>query len=1106
MPPSSPFRGWALTLLVLLAGNAKLGAHEPSQPPAGRENAAQAAPDLAGVEFFEKQVRPLLVARCQGCHGPQKQKGNLRLDSRAAVLRGGDTGPAIVPLMADESLLVDAIRYGETYQMPPKSQLPPDEIAILVEWVRIGAPWGQHSADQAKADRTFDLKARAGHWSFQPLSDVKPPEVANASWVKTPIDRFILAGLEVAALTPAAPADKRSLLRRVTYDLIGLPPTPAEVEAFVADDSAGAYEKVVERLLGSPHYGERWARHWLDLVRYSETWGHEFDYDMANAYRYRDYVIRALNNDVPYDQFVIEHVAGDLLSEPRRHPQEGFNESIIATGSFFFGEAKHSPVDVRQDQADRIDNQIDVFGKAFLGLTVSCARCHDHKFDPISTKDYYALAGYLRSSRCQQAFIDPPQALVRPIAELKKLGEDRRKACTDFARSVLEPRLGRVAEAMLAGLQGLAGPDWTKYVSERALLQSDDVLHAWAMLVQKQPASGPVDFAQFIRSAKSRPANPVHGAKEQLKSESESAAVSFADFNAQDYGSWQTFGAAFGDAPARPWDWTFVEPGVFPGRIAPAGAAHSGLVSLKLRGVLRSPTFEIEKPRILYRLYGTGGSVRLIVDGLQIIQAPIYGGLKFEPGGSRPHWHEQDVSKWIGQRAYIEVVDDGDGYIALEKVDFTDGPPPRPALNRLVVEMLDPQSTSPAALAEKYQSLLQHVFSAWLTEPNRPPAGGEDLARIVNWVFEQLTGPELANPANDDFQSRIAAINQRQQAIENQFSPPRQAIAFADGTAENERVFIRGNYKTLGEEVSRRFLEVLGGTRHAPSERGSGRLELARQLVSTPLLRRVIVNRLWHHHLGAALVRSPDDFGAMGQKPTHPELLDYLAAELLREGWSLKRMHRLIVLSNTYQMSSQINADADRVDPQNRLWHRMAVRRLEAECIRDAMLAVSGRADATMYGPGVMPYLTPYMTGRGRPTVSGPVDGDGRRSVYLAVRRNFLAPMFLAFDYPIPFTTIGRRSVSNVPAQALAMMNNPFVIEQARLWAARVLKVPDRSTADRVSEMYLTAFGRMPDQGEQQAALAFLGPSAGGSGSNELQSWADFAHVLFNVKEFIFLR
>jgi hypothetical protein len=540
--------------------------------------------------------------------------------------------------------------------------------------------------------------------------------------------------------------------------------------------------------------------------------------------------------------------------------------------------------------------------------------------------------------------------------------------------------------------------------------------------------------------------------------------------------------------------------------VAASETAHSGLLSGKLRGVLRSPTFEIVKPRIWYRLHGTGGQVRLILDGLQLIQDPIYGGLKFDAGGPEPHWREQDVSKWIGHRAYIEIVDDDDASIAVEQIVFSDNGPPGPRPNRLIAAMLDDASiVSPAQLAKAYERLFQQTVTAWLEDSRSGSSDAADCASIVRAALEQLPPDEHASAEDSAFRAQMAALDQRQAVVESQLAAPRRAMALADGSAENERVFIRGSHKTLGEEVPRRFLEALGGTNSNPPQTGSGRLELARAIVApgNPLPARVIVNRLWHHHFGAGLVRSPDDFGVMGQRPTHPELLDYLAGQLVREGWSLKQIHRLMLLSNTYRMSSRLQPDADRIDPEKKLLHRMAVRRLEGEAIRDAMLSVSGRMCDTMYGPSVMPHLTPFMTGRGRPTIEGPLDGEGRRSVYLAVRRNFLTPMFLAFDYPTPFTTIGRRSVSNVPAQALAMMNNPLVLQQANLWGARMAADASRSPAERVRAMYLTAFCRPPEEAEEQAALAFLNDSAAGPG--DPRSWSELAHVLFNVKEFIFI-
>ena len=504
------------------------------------------APDA--LEFFEKRIRPAFVEHCHKCHGPEKQKGHLRLDSRAALLIGGDSGPPVVPGHPAKSLLVKAIGYGDPeLRMPPKGKLPDGVIEDLTKWIHMGAPWPDDAKNQKlAAAKEFDLKARSRHWSLLPLATSGPPAVKNRGWVEAPIDAFILANLEEKGLAPAPSADPRTLLRRVYFDLIGLPPTPAEVAEFVAAWESGSskrhadpvlsaqysvLERVVDKLLASPHYGERWARHWLDLVRYAETYGHEFDFEIPDAWKYRDYVIRALNDDVPYDQFVREHIAGDLLPSPRRQAITKTNESILATGFWWFGEAKHSPVDSRADQADRIDNQIDVFGKAFLGMTIACARCHDHKFDAISTKDYYALVGYLQSSRPDRAFLDS--------------GQQRRQA--------LEP------------LQ-----------QARAALQ--DVLPRQV-------------FAQPRKHA--------------------GAAQAFAPFATGSFGAWTVTGDAFGARPSGAGAVMIrTTPAGASIQAVPPGIAHSGLLSLTLQGSLRSPTFEIEHSRIHYRLAGRQAQVR----------------------------------------------------------------------------------------------------------------------------------------------------------------------------------------------------------------------------------------------------------------------------------------------------------------------------------------------------------------------------------------------------------------------------------------------------------------------------------------------------------------
>jgi hypothetical protein len=945
----------------------------------GRLAAADDQP-AAGIDFFEKKIRPVLADNCFKCHSTaQKKKGGLLLDSRAAVLKGGDSGPAVVPGEPTKSLLVKAIRSADPdVKMPRGGRLTEEQIADLVAWIEMGAPWPEDKDNKAVAVKKFDLHERSKHWSLQPVRRPALPPVQDPSWCRSQIDRFVLARLDAAGLKPAPPADKRTLLRRVTYDLTGLPPTPAEIDAFLSDDSLTAFAKVVDRLLASPHYGERWGRHWLDLVRFAETQGHEFDFELPEAFRYRDYVIRALNADVPYDQFVMEHIAGDLMPAPRRHPGENFNESIMGTGFWFLGEAKHSPVDVRADQADHLDNQIDVFSKTFQGMTVACARCHDHKFDAITTRDYYALCGYLESSRYQRAFIDDPEPTRQAVAKLKALQGDVTK---------------------LLGIKEAALP------------------------------------AMSVDSSKSTAEHTV-----------------FADFRKDSYKDWFVSGEAFGDGPSRVGsvrinsDWrepvrTLVAPGI----------AHSGLVSTKLHGAMRSKTFVIDKSKIHYRVLGHLGRINLIIDGYQLIRDPIYGGLTLKiDHGDKLQWKTMNVSMWQGHRAYVEILDDGDAdaYIGLEQIVFSDAEPPA----------VSGQGGVPGPAAKE-----------------------------ADWP-------------------RFQEMVQQYRSLEAKLRPSRRAMAMQDGTPVNERVFIRGSHKNLGEAVPPRFFEVF--TLFNPGRTDDAvpaRLTLARKVAvaSNPLTARVMVNRLWQHHFGEGIVRTPDDFGLLGQTPTHPELLDWLAAEFVEHGWSLKKMHRLMLLSSTYQMSSQSTAEADARDADNKLLHRMPLRRLEAECIRDAMLAVSGRLEDRMYGPGVMPHLTPFMAGRGRPNVSGPLDGDGRRSIYINVRRNFLTPMLLAFDYPTPFTTIGRRGVSNVPAQALTMLNNPFVLQQAEVWARRVLK-EKISSKERVQRMYETAFGRPPSAEELAGALAFV-EERGAGASEDIRVWTDLCHVLFNVKEFVFL-
>ena len=1115
------------------------------------------APDPAALEFFEAKVRPVLVNRCGSCHGAEKSKAGLRLDSREAVLGGGDSGPAAVAGKPGESLIIEAINYGETVQMPPKSRLPAAEVEALTRWVEMGLPWpGGGAAKPAAAGGAkpgFDLKARRdAHWAWKPVEAHDPPDVRDASWPLDPVDRFVLARLDAKGLKPAPETGRRAFARRAAFDLTGLPPTPAEVEAFVNDRAPDAYERLVDRLLASPRFGERWGRHWLDLVRYGETRGHEYDPAIPNAWQYRDYVVRAFNADVPYDQFLTEHIAGDLLERPRVDPKTGANESVLGTGFFLLGEEVHSPVDVRADETDRMDNRVDVMTKTFLGLTVACARCHDHKFDAISQRDYYALSGFLIGSPYRQVRFATAERERETAEALRGLRDGARARVLALAARGARAGVDRLADDLLDARAMALGcacndrkrgtdPDparFRRWADELAAAKSDPShpLHPFAVAACSESRGDARPFAERVRGL----AGARTGADGLARYDLESVRGRVvADFGALDSLARFQDGFAFGLRPVRPGD---LVPGG-DGPPAPAGLVTTAAARRdpafrhldlapgvqrdygRLGGweragqTLRTPEVTLGSGRLWYLARGAG-RVYAAVNSHLMIAGPLHGALLTEwtDGQKGWRWVHHDLTAYAGHRAHIEFSPSGASELEVAAVVEADREPPpvsRPD-DPLAAALTAPGVDSPEALARAYQAQFSDVVRRMEADALGGPGASEGLARLADWVVrrpELFGGEELRAAVAEEF-GRLRGAEEslaRQVAVAAPAAP-----ALSDGNGVNERLLIRGSSKTPGPEVPRRFLEALvgGGPIEPLANGGTGRQALAEQMLapSNPFTRRVIVNRVWHHLFGRGIVASVDNFGVLGETPTHPELLDHLADRFVRDGWSVKRLVRALVLTRAYRMSSRPDPEADRVDPDNRLWHRASVRRLQAEPIRDAMLAVSGRLDGAMAGPSVPVHLTPYMQGRGRPTTDGPVDGAGRRSLYLEIRRNFLAPMMLAFDAPIPFSTMGRRNVSNVPAQALMLMNDPFVVGQARLWADRVLAGDTRSPADRVAAMYLAAFSRPPAPKETADALAFLesqGRELGlkpGAWENDRRAWGDLAHVLFNAKEFVFLE
>lgn len=1067
-----------------------------------------------GIEFFEKKIRPVLVQHCYKCHSEQADKvqGGFKLDSRASLRRGGESGVAIVPGQSEQSLLYQALRHdGSASNMPPSGKLPDAVIADFRQWIARGAPDPRDQPSSAALSWEQVLAGRRAWWSLQPVSKPSVPAVRDASFSPQPIDRFLQARWEAEGVTPAPLADRRALIRRTTLIVTGLPPTPAEVEAFVRDESPQAYEQLVDRLLASPRYGEHWARHWLDLVRYKETHGSEHDPLLPHAWKYRDYVIRALNQDVPYDRFVHEHLAGDRLS-PRWNHELGINESLLGTMFYRFVEFYPTPVDVKNEEATIVESQIDAFGKTFQALTLACARCHDHKFDAVSAHDYYALYGIFASARPTMHRLDDPRGLHEHDEALRQRLPDIQRAVINVWRD----DIARWPARLTAAVERLRSGTLSEKLEPTASESERDAHQL--RLALKQPHHALYPLAKLVDVKPSQPERVAEPAREANAFTNRERYKIFAAFDGHEPTAWHTLGDNY---PTIEHGALVVNP-VGPSAITavvPRGR-YSHLLSDKHGGTFRSPSFTIDMQHISALVTGTNNArLRLIVENFQ------GDGVLFERvmpklnGGALQWVTLRPREQWQGRRAYLEVIPrdemtypskiadastlpaDGRSGVGIRYVVFHDHPQP-PEAERVYTDRAVTFPSTVAGAAEHLQHDARESLEDW-SQGQLDDAQAYLLDGLLRAGFFSNT-PSAEQP--------LARLLAEYRAIEAKIPVPQRATGVIDEEGHDEHHYPRGDHRNLGDLVARRYLSVFDSPRYETEL--SGRLELAQELTSprNTLTARVMVNRLWQHTFGEGLVRSVDNFGQLGELPSHPELLDYLAATFVEQGWSIKRQLRALLVSRAFRSSSAASPSAKERDPDNRLGSHFQPRRIEAESIRDSLLFVSGRLNTTMYGLGVPLHLNEAVKDFDRP-VSGPLDGQGRRSIYLEARCNYPHGLLQAFDQPRPLLTVGRRDTTNVPAQSLALLNDPFVRDLAARFAQRVLGASLGSREHRIVEMYQHALGRAPSAAEQRRAVEFLDEQArlyrstqGDQPADEMLPWQDLAHALFNLKAFIYLH
>jgi hypothetical protein len=1112
------------------------------------------ADDSAELEFFEKRIRPVLAAHCYKCHSSisPEAKGELLLDTRDGIRKGGESGPAVVPGSSDKSLLISALKH-EAFEMPPGKRLPDAVVRDFSEWIRQGATDPRDAPPKpvalAEEIREAEFQQRSSWWSFQPLMHSSPPIVDSPAWSQSPIDRFLFAKLSSQKLEPAVRAERHTLIRRLSFALTGLPPSPSEVTGFVNDDSADAWISVVDRLLASPHFGERWARHWMDVVRYTDTYGYEWDIPAKGAWRYRDYLVRAFNKDVPFDQLVREQIAGDLLAEPRINSTEQINESRIGVMFYQLGEKRHGDSsEFNGIHQEMLDNKIDAFSKAFQALTISCARCHDHKLDPVAQTEYYALAGMFMSSRWLTNTVDLPERNSSTFAKLRDLKNGLRKELASrWTHDLAALQSSMVASSPSAATSATGSKLATlwqnllaaKKAEERSL---EDPLHLWSQLVKSE---SPAEVTATWKSA----ADAWTAESTRRAAENAGHFNVVADFRNGIPGGWSVDGVGLSN-PVRSGDFTVaLSGGSAIGTILPGGLFTNSL-SPRLNGAVRTPLLDQFEHGHLSFEYAGGdfAAHRCVIDNAFITEKQKYlnhpesawellstrPGMKdrrlyiefatktsnpnFPPrvglGGPCSEVQAAAPESWFGITRVVNHVaphtplDELARFSTLFKYEA--------AADKAATDEGGPQSLDEAA--RRYVRWLSEAVDAWREDKATP-----EHVEVLSWLLRN----QLVSNSLDELPDQTQGIVQEYRKTELQIQLPWTVNGMLDqDNGVDYRLNIRGDYDQLGDAVPRGYLKLLhrnplDGNDGRISDPRSGRLSLAEVVASAdnPLTSRVFVNRVWHWLFGTGLVATPGNFGLLGDQPSHPELLDWLTERFIAEGWSLKKLVRQIVLTEAWRQSSTSSSKAREIDPRNRLLHHYPLRRLEAEAIRDSILLVSGRLDRTLFGPTDNPHRA--NEDAQKRLFSGPLDGNGRRAIYTKVTI-MEPPRFLAmFNQPKPKIPTGRRDVTSTPTQALALLNDPFVLEQAEFWANRLvqhadstsgLSTSDSQSEDRVMEMFRTAFAREPSPSELRRwtlavhDIAELHHVAENAVMLNRTVWKDVAHAFFNAKEFIYLK